>query len=33
MLKDPNSKYENRRSPKLLKVKIFHDAEAKIYGY
>ena len=33
MLKDPNSEYENRRSRYLLKVKIFHDAEAKIYGY
>ena len=33
MLKDPKSDYEGRRSSRLLKVKIFHDAEATIYGY
>lgn len=33
MLKDPNSAYDYKRSSRLLKVKIFHDAEATIYGY
>jgi len=33
MLKDPDCAYEHRRSPNLLKVKIFHDAEAEIIGH
>lgn len=33
MLKDPASKYEGRRSEKLLKVKRFEDAEAKVIGH
>ena len=33
MLKDPNSYYENKRTSSLLKVKVFHDAEAKIIGH
>lgn len=33
MIKDPNSKYENKRSDKLLKVKKFEDAEATVYGH
>ncbi len=32
MLRDPNSKYEQRRSDKLLKVKKFDDAEARVIG-
>ena len=30
MIKDPDSKYERKRSGALLKVKKFDDAEAKI---
>jgi DNA ligase 1 len=30
MIKDPNSAYEGKRSKKLLKVKVFQDAEAKV---
>ena len=33
MLKDPSSKYEGRRSEKLLKVKRFEDAEATVIGH
>jgi DNA ligase-1 len=33
MLRDPDSKYENRRSKSLLKVKTFHDDEAEVLGY
>ena len=33
MLKDPKSKYEGRRSEKLLKVKRFEDAEAVVIGH
>ena len=33
MLRDPKSLYENRRSDKLLKVKKFDDAEAKVIGH
>jgi DNA ligase-1 len=33
MLKDPKSKYEHRRSYKLLKVKRFEDGEAKVIGH
>ena len=33
MLRDPESKYENRRSHSLLKVKTFHDDEATVLGY
>lgn len=33
MLRDPESKYENRRSTSLLKVKTFHDDEATVIGY
>ena len=33
MIKDPKSKYEGKRSDKLLKVKTFDDAEATIYDY
>ena len=33
MLKDPQSKYEGRRSESLLKVKKFEDAEAKVIGH
>ena len=33
MLRDPQSKYENRRSKTLLKVKTFHDDEATVIGY
>jgi len=33
MLKDPNSLYENKRSDKLLKVKVFDDAEAEVIGH
>jgi ATP-dependent DNA ligase len=33
MIKDPESKYEGRRSDKLLKVKKFDDAEATVVGH
>lgn len=33
MLRKPNSKYEIGRSSTLLKVKSFHDAEAKVVGH
>jgi len=33
MIKDPSSKYEHRRSDKLLKIKKFDDAEAKVTGW
>lgn len=33
MIKDPNSKYEHKRSEKLLKVKRFYDSEAKVLGH
>ena len=33
MIKDPNSKYENKRSNFLLKVKKFDDAEATVIGH
>ncbi len=33
MIRDPNSKYEGRRSEKLLKVKKFEDAEATVIGH
>ena len=33
MLRDPESKYEGRRSEKLLKVKKFDDAEATVIGH
>lgn len=33
MIKDPHCKYENRRSDRLLKVKIFEDAEATVIGH
>lgn len=33
MLRKPGSYYEGVRSPTLLKVKTFHDAEAKVIGY
>ena len=33
MLRDPNSKYEGRRSNVLLKVKTFIDDEATVLGY
>lgn len=33
MLRDPESKYENRRSKSLLKVKTFYDDEAEVIGY
>lgn len=33
MIKDPNSKYENRRSFSLLKVKRFEDAEATVIDH
>jgi len=33
MIKDPNSEYENKRSKKLLKVKVFEDAEATVIGH
>ena len=33
MIKDPKSKYEHKRSYKLLKVKVFIDAEAKVLGW
>ena len=33
MIKDPKSKYEGKRSDKLLKVKQFEDAEATVYDH
>ena len=30
MLRQPNSRYEARRSSTLLKVKTFHDADARV---
>ena len=33
MIKDPNSEYERKRSEKLLKVKRFEDAEAKVLAH
>jgi DNA ligase-1 len=33
MIKDPKSFYENKRSDKLLKIKKFTDAEAKVIGH
>lgn len=33
MLKDPESVYERKRSMKLLKVKVFQDAEATVIGH
>ncbi len=33
MLRDPNSRYENKRSKYLLKVKTFSTDEAEIIGY
>lgn len=33
MIKDPNCKYENKRSDRLLKVKKFDDAEATVIGH
>ena len=33
MLRQPGSKYEKGRSATLLKVKTFHDAEAKVIGH
>jgi DNA ligase-1 len=33
MLRDPNSKYEQRRSPALLKYKEFKDSEAVVIGH
>ena len=33
MLRAPGSTYERRRSASLLKVKDFHDAEARVVGY
>ena len=33
MIKDPKSIYESARSSKLLKVKIFEDTEATVYGH
>jgi DNA ligase-1 len=33
MLKDPDSKYEHKRSDKLLKVKKFEDSEAEVLGW
>ena len=33
MLRQPGSAYEVGRSPTLLKVKRFHDAEAKVVGH
>lgn len=32
IIRDPNSKYENKRSDKMLKVKKFLDAEATVIG-
>lgn len=33
MLRQPGSRYDTRRSPTLLKVKTFFDAEATVIGY
>ena len=33
MLRQPGSKYEVGRSSTLLKVKSFHDAEARVIGH
>ncbi len=33
MLRNPNSKYETKRSDQLLKVKKFEDAEAVVIGH
>jgi DNA ligase-1 len=33
MLREPNSYYERKRSKTLLKVKDFHDVEARVIGY
>lgn len=33
MLRRPGSAYEHKRSTTLLKVKRFHDAEARVVGY
>ncbi|XP_006820400.1 uncharacterized protein LOC100366927 isoform X2 [Saccoglossus kowalevskii] len=33
MIRQPKSKYENCRSKTLLKLKTFHDAEARVVGY
>ena len=33
MLRKPESEYETRRSPTLLKVKPFDDAEATVIGH
>ncbi len=33
ILRDPNSEYEFRRSKTMLKVKRFHDAEAKVIAH
>lgn len=33
MIKDPNSLYINKRSDKLLKIKMFQDAEARVTGH
>lgn len=33
MLKDPNSKYEQKRSDRLVKVKKFDDTEATVIGH
>ncbi len=33
MLRQPGSRYETGRSTTLLKVKSFHDAEARVVGY
>jgi DNA ligase-1 len=33
MLREPGSRYETNRSPTLLKVKTFHDAEGVIIGH
>lgn len=33
MLRDPESKYENRRSKSLLKVKTFYDDEATVIAH
>ena len=33
MLRHPESKYEEKRSDKLLKVKKFDDSEATVIGY
>ena len=33
MLRDPDSKYENKRSKTLLKVKVMNDEEATVIGH